>query len=205
MRPWKFIEGAQWIMGIYIYTFVTHILNKWEEIVSNFVTVKIGAWSTHLSPNDTFKASFRRLCSEAITYYLWWNDGWTFYQKYDFVQILIHNLFTQWFDVKRSMKSNALESRVSIHLHYVERYRIKVITVTHLFAKYCLWFVSITILAQCLIQRRNRFFPFFSFLLIFEHRIMNTALFTKIFLSHENEKANLCRRVAFYERWLTQM
>ena len=93
------------------------------------------------------------------------------------------------------MKSNALESRVSIHLHYVERYRIKVITVTHLFAKYCLWFVSITILAQCLIQRRNRFFQFFSFLLILEHRIMNTALFTKIFLSHENEKANLCWRV----------
>ena len=187
MRPWKFIEGAQWIMGIYIYTFVTHILNKWEEIVSNFVTVKIGAWSTHLSPNDTFKASFRRLCSEAITYYLWWNDGWTFYQKYDFVQILIHNLFTQ--------KSNEYESRVSIHFHYFKMYRIKVITVTHLFAKYCLWFVSITILAQCLIQRRNRFFQFFSFLLILEHRIMNTALFTKIFLSHENEKANLCRRV----------
>ena len=187
MRPWKFIEGAQWIMGIYIYTFVTHTLYKWEEIVSNFVTVKIGAWSTHLSPNDTFKASFRRLCSEAITYYLWWNDGWTFYQKYDFVQILIHNLFTQ--------KSNEYESRVSIHFHYFKMYRIKVITVTHLFAKYCLWFVSITILAQCLIQRRNRFFQFFSFLLILEHRIMNTALFTKIFLSHENEKANLCRRV----------
>ena len=105
-------------------------------------------------------------------------------------------LYKFWFIIYlRSMKSNALESRVSIHLHYVERYRIKVITVTHLFAKYCLWFVSITILAQCLIQRRNRFFQFFSFLLILEHRIMNTALFTKIFLSHENEKANLCRRV----------
>ena len=105
-------------------------------------------------------------------------------------------LYKFWFIIYlRSMKSNEYESRVSIHFHYFKMYRIKVITVTHLFAKYCLWFVSITILAQCLIQRRNRFFPFFSFLFILEHRIMNTALFTKIFLSHENEKANLCWRV----------
>ena len=81
--------------NLYLHFRYTHSVQMWEEIVSNFVTVKIGAWSTHLSPNDTFKASFRRLCSEAITYYLWWNDGWTFHQKYYFVQILIHNLFTQ--------------------------------------------------------------------------------------------------------------
>ena len=51
--------------NLYLHFLCTHSVQLRRE--SNLVTVKIRAWSTHLSPNDTFKASFRRLCSEAIT------------------------------------------------------------------------------------------------------------------------------------------